>query len=170
MLLFGSLALAVLCAASVFLARWIVRPLEENDRRQKRFVSDAGHELKTPIAVISANSELLRRQVGENEWLANIDYENERMSDLVQQLLTLSRAESGGLPRQALDFSQLVGGEVLPFESYAFEKERQIVSDIAPGLTVEGTPGQLKQMVSILLDNAVSHSTQGPILLTLRRE
>lgn len=170
MLIIGSIALAVLFVVSVFLARRIVRPLEENDRRQKRFVSDAGHELKTPIAVISANSELLRRQTGESEWLANIDYENERMSELVKQLLALSHAENGDLPTETLDFSQLVSGEVLPFESLAFEKGVRIDSAIEDGLAVEGNPNQLRQLVSILLDNALSHGTGDEIGLSLRRE
>lgn len=170
MLLFGSLATAVLFVLSIFIARRIVRPLEENDRRQKRFISDAGHELKTPIAVISANSELLQREIGSNEWLANIDYENERMSALVKQLLQLSRAENDDLPKEAVDFSALVSGEILPFESYAFEKGYEIVSEITPDLTVTGNSMQLRQLVSILLDNAVAHGIAGEIRLTLQRE
>ena len=170
MLLLGSLAMAVLFVLSIFIARRIVRPLEENDRRQKQFVSDAGHELKTPIAVISANSELLQREIGENEWLANIAYENERMSALVGQLLLLSRAENDDLPKEAVDFSALVSGETLPFESYAFEKGYEIVSEITPDLTVTGNSMQLRQLVSILLDNAVAHGIAGEIRLTLQRE
>ena len=169
MLLFGALAMAVLFVLSIFIAQRIVRPLEENDRRQKRFISDAGHELKTPIAVISTNSELLQREIGENEWLANIAYENERMSALVGQLLLLSRAENEALPKEAVDLSALVGGEALPFESYAFEKGFEIVSEITPDLTVTGNPMQLRQLVSILLDNAVAHGTGGEILLSLQK-
>lgn len=170
MLLLGSLAMAVLFVLSIFIARRIVRPLEENDRRQKQFVSDAGHELKTPIAVISANSELLQREIGENEWLTNIAYENERMSALVRQLLLLSRAENDDLPKEAVDFSALVSGETLPFESYAFEKGYEIVSEITPELTVTGNSMQLRHLVSILLDNAVAHGIAGEIRLTLQRE
>ena len=170
MLAIGAAAMAVLFVISVFLARRIVRPLEENDRKQKRFVSDAGHELKTPIAVISANSELLGRQIGANEWLANIDYENERMSQLVQQLLFLSRAENGEMPKETVDFSKLVGGETLPFESYAFEKGKRIDAEIEQGVAVEGNPNQLRQLVSILLDNALSHGTGDGIGLTLRSQ
>ena len=89
MLIFGSAALVILFVISIFIAKRIVRPLEENDIRQKSFISDAGHELKTPIAVISANCELLKRQSGDSEWLSNIEYENERMSELVKRLLAL---------------------------------------------------------------------------------
>ncbi len=167
MLIIGSLALILLFVISIFIARRIVRPLEENDKRQKRFVSDAGHELKTPIAVVSANSELLRREIGESEWLDNIDYENERMSDLVKQLLFLSKAENREIPKEILDFSNLVNGEVLPIETLAFEKGKQIQSNIENGLTVEGNPNQLRQLVSILLDNALSHGTGEMITLSL---
>ena len=170
MLIIGGAALVVLAVVSVFLAKRIVKPLEENDKRQKQFVSDAGHELKTPIAVISANSELLKRDVGENEWLSNIDYENERMSELVKQLLMLSKAENKDIPKQTLDLSKLTDGEVLPFESLAFEKGKQINSDIEPGMYVKGNPNQLRQLVSILLDNALSHGTGDVIELTLKRE
>ena len=170
MLIIGAAAMAVLAVAAIFIARRIVKPLEENDKRQKQFVPDAGHELKTPIAVISANSELLRREAGDSEWLDNIDYENERMSDLVKQLLFLSKAESGGLPKETVDLSRLVDGEVLPFESLAFEKGVRIESRIERGATVDGNPNQLRQLVSILLDNALSHGTGDTIELTLRRE
>ena len=170
MLIIGSVALAVLIVISVFIAKRIVKPLEESDRRQKRFVSDAGHELKTPIAVISANSELLRREAGDSEWLDNIDYENERMSDLVKQLLALSGAENGEMPKESLDFSKTVDGEVLPFETLAFEKGKQIKSDVESGITVKGNPNQLRQLVSILLDNALSHGTGDTVELTLKRE
>ena len=170
MLIIGSAALIILVVVSVFIARRIVRPLEENDKRQKRFVSDAGHELKTPIAVISANSELLKREIGQSEWLDNIDYENERMSDLVKQLLALSKAENGDLPKETVDFSKLVDGEVLPFETLAFEKGKKIESDTEAALFVDGNPNQLRQLVSILLDNALSHGTTDTIGLSLRRE
>ena len=169
-LIIGAVSTAVLLVASVFIARRIVKPLEENDKRQKRFISDAGHELKTPIAVISANSELLRRQIGENEWLANIDYENERMKDLVKQLLFLSKAERGDIQKDTLDFSKLVEGEVLPFETLAFEKGKMIESDTQRGLIVDGNRNQLCQLVSILLDNALSHGTGETISLSLKKE
>ena len=168
MLIIGTAAMVVLAVVSVFIAKIIVRPLEENDKRQKRFVSDAGHELKTPIAVISANSELLRREAGDSEWLDNIDYENERMSDLVKQLLILSKAESGDLPKEIIDFSKLTDGEVLPFESLAFEKNVRIESDTEPEIKIEGNANQLRQLVSILLDNAISHGTGKTVALNLR--
>ena len=170
MLIIGVAATLILFIISIFTAKRIVRPLEENDKKQKRFVSDASHELKTPIAVISANSELLRRQTGENEWLSNIDYENEKMGELVRQLLILSKSENDGGLKEDVDFSNLVVGELLPFESLAFEKGKTIESEIESDLFVEGDTGRLRQLVSILLDNALSHGTGDLISLELRRE
>ena len=170
MLLIGTAATAILLLISIFLARRIVRPLEENDEKQKRFVSDAGHELKTPIAVVSANCELLKRQIGENEWLSNVEYENGRMADLVKQLLFLSRAERRDVPKETLDLSELTTGEALPFESLAFERGKKIESQIEPGVFAEGNANQLRQLVSILLDNALSHGTGEVIKLSLWRE
>ena len=170
MLIIGSAAVAVLIVVSIIVARRIVRPLEENDMRQKRFVSDAGHELKTPVAVISANSELLRRQTGDNEWLDNIDYENSKMSELIKQLLMLSKAENEKIPKETLNFSKLVIGEVLPFESLVFEKGKAIISDIEDGIFVEGSQNQLRQLVSVLIDNALSHGTGSEISLSLKSE
>lgn len=167
----GLLALAVLFFLSLFLSRRILQPLEESDRRQKQFVSDAGHELKTPVSVIAANEELLRRSTGGSEWLDNIRYENEKMGELVTRLLDLSRAENAQLPMEAVDLSRLVTGEVLPFESVAFEKGMTIDSDIAPDIEIRGDRAELSRLVSILLDNAIRHAEgDRDILLTLRRQ
>lgn len=170
MIRIGAASTVILFAISVVIARRIVRPLEENDKRQKRFVSDAGHELKTPIAVISANSDLLRREWGDSEWLGNIDYENRRMQDLVGQLLALSRAEGGAAVKETLDFSKLTLGEVFPFETLAFERGVTITSDIDAGLYVSGDKNRLCQLVSILLDNAISHGNGKEILVSLKRQ
>ena len=170
MLIIGAVATLILFIISIFTAKRIVRPLEENDKKQKRFVSDASHELKTPIAVISANSELLRRQTGENEWLSNIDYENEKMGELVRQLLILSKSENEAVLKEDVDFSNLVVGELLPFESLVFEKGKTIESEIESNLFVEGDPNRLRQLVSILLDNALSHGNGNRISLELKRE
>lgn len=169
-LLVGGAAIVVLFFLSLHLSKRIIRPLEENDRKQKRFVSDASHELKTPVAVIGANAELLSRELGENEWLANIRYENERMGELVRQLLELSRAENAETPMEELDLSRTVTGEVLAFESLAFERGKTIESDIEDGIHVTGNRSQLAQLVSVLLDNAVRHSSGGEIRVALRRQ
>ena len=170
-LIFGSAALVLFFFLSVFLARKIVAPLEESYQKQKQFISDAGHELKTPVSVVSANAELLSRALGDNQWLQNIQYENERMGLLVGQLLDLARTENVTPQMEYIDFSRLVAGEMLPFESVAFEKGLVLNSNITNGITVEGNSTQLKQLISILLDNAICHSKpDGEVRLTLTKD
>lgn len=120
-LIFGGVALVLLFFLARYLSNRIVAPLEESYQRQKQFVSDAGHELKTPVAVVNANLELLSREIGENPWLSNIQYENERMSALIIQLLELARAENVTPQMETIDWSRLVCGETLPFETVAYE-------------------------------------------------
>lgn len=169
-LIFGAAAIVVFFFLSVYIAKRIVRPLEDSFEKQKRFISDAGHELKTPVSVVSANAELLAREIGENKWLANIRYENERMGELVTQLLELARTESAAMQTERVDLSRLAAGETLPFECVAFEKGLMLESDLAPDIFVEGDGGRLKQLVSILLDNAVSHAEGGTVKITLSKE
>lgn len=161
-LIFGGVALVALFLLAMFLANWIVAPLEESYKRQKQFVADAGHELKTPVAVINANLELLAGETGENQWLSNIRYENERMSALISQLLDLARAENAKPPMGVVDFSRLVYGEALPFETYAYESGLKLEYDVSDDILVYGNSVQLRQLVCALIDNAILFSiTQG---------
>lgn len=170
-LIFGGAALILFYFLSVFLAKKIVQPLEESYQKQKQFISDAGHELKTPVSVVSANAELLSREIGDNQWLANIQYENQRMGVLVGQLLDLARTEAITPQMERVDFSRLVMGEALPFESVAFEKGLTLRCDVTDNIAVQGNSTQLKQIVSILLDNAIRHSTGGSeVCLQLSKE
>lgn len=160
-LVFGGAALAALYFLARYLAKRIVDPLEQSYLKQKQFISDAGHELKTPVSVVNANAEILQREIGDNQWLSNIRYENERMGKLVGQLLELARTESVRPQMEPLDFSRLVAGGTLPFESVAYEKGLVLNTEIAEGVTVLGSGTQLSQLVSILVDNAIRHGKSG---------
>ena len=160
-LIFGGCALCVLLALSLLISRLIMKPLVKSDERQRQFVSDAGHELKTPVSIISANTELLSREIGPNKWLDNIRFENDRMSDLTHQLLELATAEQAKPVFAEFDLSRAVTGCVLPFEGAAFERGTQLLCDIAPGIRFTGDEKQLGQLVTILVDNALSHSSAG---------
>ncbi len=168
-LIVGGSALVVLFFISLFISKLIIRPLAENDRKQKQFISDASHELKTPISVVGANAEMLSREIGKNEWLANIMYENERMGNLVKQLLDLSRAENAGVPMEEVDLSMIVTGDALAFESLAFENGKSFACDIEENIRITGNRTQLEQLASVLLDNAVRHSTGNEISVSLKR-
>lgn len=170
-LIFGGVTLILLFFLARYLADRIVAPLEESYQRQKQFISDAGHELKTPVAVVNANVELLSREIGENQWLANIQYENQRMSALILQLLDLARTENVVPQMETIDLSRLVYGELLPFESVIYENGLVLESHIDENLHVVGNSVQLKQLTSILVDNAILHSADGKeIGLTLTKE
>lgn len=169
-LIIGSGAILVMFFLSLYLSKRIIRPLEENDQKQKQFISDASHELKTPVAVISTNAEMLSREIGDNEWLANIQYENERMGGLVRQLLDLSRAENAEVQMEQVDFSRIAAGEELAFEMLAFDHGKTVQADLEQGIQLTGNPTQLTQIVSILLDNAIRHATGNEISMTLKRQ
>ena len=164
-LIFGGVAIVALYFLAVYLAKKIVTPLEESYQKQKQFISDAGHELKTPVSVVSANAELLSREIGDNQWLENIQYENERMGKLVGQLLELARTENVKPQMEYLDLSRLVAGGVLPFESVAYENGLTLNSQITDGIITLGNSTQLSQLVSILVDNAIRHSQNGKEVL-----
>ena len=166
----GGGAILAMFFVALYLSGRIIRPLEENDQRQKRFISDASHELKTPVAVINTNAELLSREIGENEWLSNIRYENERMGALIRQLLDLSRAENAEVPTEQVDFSRAVTGEALALETLAFDHGKVFRTDIEDGIVLTGSRTQLTQLVSILLDNAIRHATGNEIAVSLRRQ
>lgn len=165
----GLAAMLVLFVISAFIARRIVRPLEESDRKQKQFISDASHELKTPVSVINANTEILDREIGENEWLSNIRYESERMGMLLKQLLDLSRAESASVPMEKMDLSSTVAGDTLALESLAYDQGRIINADIDENIHITGNRTQMEQLVSVLLDNAIRHSSGKEIRISLKK-
>ncbi len=170
-LLLGTIMVLLLFFCVVALARWIIRPLEENDRMQRQFISDAGHELKTPVSVIHANTELLGREIGENKWLENIRSENNRMERLVRQLLTLVRTERETLQMEPVDLSRVTLGGALPFESIAFESGLRMEFHIEDGIVVWGNADYLGQLIAILTDNALSHSSkEGVISISLHKQ
>lgn len=169
-LIFGGCAVVLFFFFAVFAAKRIVSPLEEGYEKQKRFISDAGHELKTPVSVIGANAELLSREVGQNRWLDNIRYENDRMGSLVGQLLSLARTEREKPSFSSLDMSRLVKGETLPFESVSWERGKVLSYEIEDGICVMGDDVALRQVVSVLLDNAVAHGEGQDIRLVLKKE
>ena len=162
----GVLAYLVMGAAAVILIRRMTKPVLEAFCKQKQFVWDASHELKTPLAVISANAEALAGDIGENEWLGYIRSEVRRTDKLVQNLLTLARLDRDGLPmaKTQVDLSQAVLQVVLPFESTVFEAGRTMVTEVSPGVTAIGDAAMLQQLTVILLSNAVKYSDENGVI------
>ncbi len=153
------------------LSGWVVRPFAEADERQRRFVTDASHELKTPLAVILASLGVLKMDVGENRWIEKADTSAQRMGELVDELVTLSRLdEKGEREKTTFDASLAVSDVAQGFADVAEAKGHELVLRIAPELTYTGDAAGLRQIVSVLLDNAVKYTLPGgPIMLTLER-
>ena len=170
-LLIGAAALLVLFGLSWLLSGFVTRPVARTWQNQQQFLSDASHELKTPLTVILSSADLLKTsaQPEQRQYVDNISVESRRMKALVEDMLTLSRAESGrAAPFAPLDLSDLVTDAALRFEPVAFEAGHPLQYDIQNGASLSGDHQQLDQLLDILLDNAVKYAAEdAPIRLTL---
>lgn len=171
MIQFGLIAIVLLTFPSMYLAHHIVLPLELSYLKQKRFISDASHELKTPLTVIHTNVEMLASEIGDHKWLNYIKYETQLMSQLINQMLELTRSEQLNLEHETLDLSRLIEGCSLPFESLAYEKKKSLEIDIEPHVSTQGNRSQISNLIAILLDNALEYSPiHSSIQVTLSSE
>lgn len=168
----GALCLGLLFLVTLWLSRYVTEPAQRAFTRQKQFIADASHELKTPLSAISVNADVLSREIGENRWLTNIRQETGRMEELVISLLTLARLDAAPeTSKQAFDVSEAVTEIALSFDSLAFEKNLTFTYEVQEGLPLVGDPSQIKRLVSILLDNAFTYSPAGEqVHLSLKRE
>ncbi|MBR7039970.1 MAG: hypothetical protein IKI21_12105 [Oscillospiraceae bacterium] len=168
----GVLMLLVLLTILIFSSRWITLPVQQAFKRQKQFVSDAGHELKTPIAVLTANADILKDEIGENKWLGYMDEQIGRMNTLVGDLLRLARMDNATQEYTFADFdlSMAVAATTLPFESAAFEQHRTLEMDVQPNVTYNGSEQHIRQLCAIFIDNAIKYSNDnGLIKVTLMK-
>ena len=162
----GGVAVVILLGISALLAWWATRPVETALRQQRQFLSDASHELKTPLTVILSNAELLSGAALEPRparWADNIHSEAGQMKALVEEMLTLARADN--MPRTAVhtvqSLTDIVTDTVLSFEPVAFEAGKTLTSQIADGVEVEGDGDKLRRLAGVLLDNAVKYADEG---------
>ena len=156
---FGLLAVLLLL---LFLSGRIVKPFLENDEKQKQFITDAGHELKTPLTIIDADAEVLAMDLGENEWLNDIQTQTKRLAQLTNSLVLLSRMEE--LPQtEKIDFplSDLVEETVETFQALARTQHKNLSAQIQPMLSMRGDERAIRQLLTIFLDNAVKYTDDG---------
>lgn len=173
-----SCGISVLGLAAVFvlimlLSGYIIRPVSESYEKQKRFITDAGHEIKTPITIIDADAEVLEMDMPDNEWLQDIRKQVKRIGSLTNDLIYLSRMEEDQLRLQTIDFplSDVVAETAGSFSSLAVTQSKTFTTDIQPMLTKNGDEKALCQLVSILLDNALKYSpVNGYIHLSLKQQ
>ena len=154
---------ALLSVGAVWLIRKMVKPVDEAMEKQKQFVWDASHELKTPLAVISANADVLAAEAGESKPLQYIQSEVRRTDSLIQNLLTLARMEKGTAEASHVQFdlSRALLEVALPFESAVFEEGKTLEMDIPEGVEYTGDGEMIKQLAVILLSNAEKYSNDG---------
>ena len=162
----------VIIFISIKLTSWIIKPVIETFNKQKQFIEDASHELKTPLSVIMACSEALENEPEEKKWLSNIKSESERMNKLISNLLDMAKSENQNNEQFAIeDFSKLIEKSVLTFESLIYEKNINLEYDIEENINTKCDGDQIKQLVGILIDNAIKHSSiKGEIKVKLKKE
>ena len=167
------LGLAAVFVLVVIFSRMVFRPVEESIQKQKRFITDASHELKTPLTIIDANIEVMEMESGESQWTKSTRKQIQRLSGLVQQLVTLSRLdEEKGLEEKCeFNLSEAVSECVQPYESLAQTREKNLTLNIEEDITYTGDERSIRQLAGILMDNAVKYSSEnGNITLTLKKK
>lgn len=142
------------------LTNWLIRPVEEAFLKQKQFIFDASHELKTPLSVIMTSAECLSKNPKETKWLDNIQSETERMNKLVLDLLNLAKYDNSYENRvlSVIDLSKLVEKSVLTFESLIYDKGLNLKYHIDQDVNFKCVDSEMKQLVEILVDNAIKHA------------
>ena len=177
-LLIGFLSFTLLFVITLYLAQWAIKPVAKAWEKQKQFVADASHELKTPLTVIATNTDVVLSNPfdyveNQSKWLHYIKTETERMTKLVNDLLYLAKVDDDEalLHQSEFNISEAFTNVCLPFESIIFESNKHFHMDITPDLLVYGDENRLKQLAIILLDNAIKNANEaGDIYFSLRRD
>jgi signal transduction histidine kinase len=147
----------------IFFSKRAVRPVAESYEKQKQFITDANHELKTPLTLVMANLDILEAEIGENEWLSDIRSEGERMSALVDQLVVLARMDEDqtNLKMQSFSLSDMIMDVFSEFQMLAQERGTSMEVRMDPKVDVVGDEAAVRRVISILLDNAVKYCDRG---------
>lgn len=167
----ASIAVSVIGTALVFFlvalfSRAIVRPVAESYEKQKRFITDASHEIKTPLTIIDANTEVLEMENGESEWTQSIRNQIKRLSGLTEKLVFLSRMdeENTVLAMDSFPLSEAVIETAKAFETIAASRGQSMEIDVEENIYYYGNEETIRQLVSLLLDNAVKYSDNGGLI------
>lgn len=170
-LLVGCIGILLVFGLVVFFSRRAVKPVAESYEKQKQFITDASHEIKTPLTIIDANTEVLEMENGENEWTGSIKKQIQRLSALTEKLVFLSRMDEEGTVLQMTDFSlsDAVEETVQPFETVAVAQEKELSYEIEKNISYYGDEASIRQLLSLLLDNAMKYTEeQGKIEVQLK--
>ena len=173
-----SVSVAAVAYLAIFLlvyllSRRAIRPIARNFERQKQFITDAGHELKTPLTIISTSADVLDAELPDNEWVANIRRQTARMTGLIANLIMLSRMNEEGAPLRQDPFvlSEAVWDVAAQYQSMAEARGKELQLHIEDDVAFCGDAAAIQQMLSLLLDNAVQYADAGSVIvLRLRQE
>ena len=140
----------------------IVRPISEGYEKQKMFITDAGHDIKTPLTVINADTELLEMEIGENEWLADIKKQTARLTSLTGDLIYLSRMEENhATPHTDFPLTEIAEEVISSFSAPAITKGITLDSYVDPALYYKGHEDSIRKLLTLLIDNAIKYSPEG---------
>lgn len=152
--------LVVVFAMIYFFSGKILKPVSESYEKQKRFITDASHEIKTPLTIIDANTEVIEMIEGENEWTSSTRKQVARLTSLTEKLVFLSRMDEEATKLEMLEFSlsDAILDTAEPFKTVARTKGKKLTIDVTDGILYTGDEKTIRQLVSILLDNAMKYS------------
>lgn len=150
----------------LFFSNRIIKPVTESYEKQKQFITDAGHEIKTPLAIIKADVDVLEMEYGENEWLDGIQAQVKRLSSLTNDLVYLSRMEETETKLQMIEFpfSDVILEAAQAFHAIAQAQGKDFRCDVEPMLSLNGNEKSIRQLINILIDNAMKYSPEGGIV------
>lgn len=166
-------ALIIIYIVAKKVSELIVKPVEETFSKQVQFISDASHELKTPLAVIEANADVIENEQGKSKWLTYIQNEIESMNKLINELLLLAKIENVDslILKEEFDISQEAEMITSMFESMAYEKQVKIETNIQKNIKMIGTKEDIEHILSTLIDNAIKHTKENnKIEVELKKE
>ena len=174
----GSISLIFLLLISIYLTNKTIKPIKETFEKQKQFIADASHELKTPLAIIRTNNSLVLSNKNltvesQSKWLNYINNQIERMSELIDEMLSLAKLDSnrGHDEFVVFNLSKLLNNILLTFEAVIFENKIELESNIEEDISIKGDKESIKKVFTILLDNAIKYTNQsGKIDVDLRQE
>lgn len=155
------IGILLLIVITFWLSRFVTQPAEQTLLREKRFISDAGHELKTPLGAISINAQALEIENSDNIYIKNIISESERMGRLLEKLLVLARYDEQEMVNFGIiNISDICEEMALTYESAFFEKKEKFEYEIIPDLKIVGNADEIRQLIAILIDNAIKNTEE----------
>ena len=168
--LLTTILVSLVGAAAVFVlilifSKRVMKPVAESYEKQKRFITDASHEIKTPLAIIGANAEVLELESGENQWIDSINHQIKRLTSLTEKLVFLSKMDEEGarssLDKTAFDISDAVAETADSFDAVAEARGYTYEKNIESGLIYYGDAERIRQAASLLIDNAMKYTSEG---------